>query len=49
MGAWSADSKTHVAHMDSGDFYGSEKSVTLVEAGSVKIEFVGRRRQQSPC
>lgn len=38
MGAWSADSKTHVAHMDSGDFYGSEKSALIAEAGSVKIE-----------
>ncbi len=28
MGGWSPDSKTHVAHMESGDFYGSEKSVT---------------------
>ena len=41
MGAWSPDSKTHVAHMTSGDFYGSEKAVTLPEAGSFKIEFVG--------
>jgi isocitrate dehydrogenase len=41
MGAWSADSKTHVAHMSGGDFYGSEKSVTVAEAGSFKIEFVG--------
>lgn len=40
MGAWSADSKTHVAHMDSGDFYGSEKSVTISKAGNVKIEFI---------
>jgi isocitrate dehydrogenase len=38
MGAWSADSKTHVAHMDKGDFYGSEKSVLIAEAGNVKIE-----------
>jgi isocitrate dehydrogenase len=38
MGAWSKDSKTHVAHMSGGDFYGSEKSVTVAEAGSVKIE-----------
>ena len=38
MGAWSADSKTHVAHMDSGDFYGSEKSALIAEAGNVKIE-----------
>jgi isocitrate dehydrogenase len=41
MGAWSPDSKTHVAHMNAGDFYGSEKAVTLAEAGSFKIEFVG--------
>ncbi len=41
MGAWSPDSKTHVAHMNAGDFYGSEKSVTVAEAGSFKIEFVG--------
>jgi isocitrate dehydrogenase len=40
MGAWSADSKTHVAHMNAGDFYGSEKSVTLAEAGAVRIELV---------
>lgn len=41
MGAWSADSKTHVAHMNASDFYGSEKSVTVSEAGAVRIEFVG--------
>ncbi len=41
MGAWSADSKTHVAHMNAGDFYGSEKSVTITEAGNMRIEFVG--------
>jgi len=40
MGAWSADSKTHVASMSQGDFYGSEKSVTVKEATDVKIEFV---------
>ena len=40
MGAWSPDSKTHVAHMDAGDFYHSEKSVTMKKAGNVKIEFV---------
>jgi len=38
MGAWAADSQTHVAYMESGDFYGSEKAVTLAAAGSVKIE-----------
>ena len=37
MGAWSADSKSHVASMSEGDFYGSEKSVTISEAGNVKI------------
>lgn len=41
MGAWSAGSKTHVAHMAQGDFYGSEKSLTVAEADSFKIEFVG--------
>lgn len=38
MGKWSSDSKTHVSSMDHGDFYGSEKSVTLENAGSVNIE-----------
>lgn len=38
MGAWSADSKAHVAHMDHGDFYGSEKSALIAQAGNVKIE-----------
>ncbi len=42
MGAWSADSKTHVAHMSAGDFYGSEKSVTVDSATNVRIEFVGK-------
>lgn len=41
MGAWSADSKTHVASMPGNDFYGSEKSVTVKEATDVKIEFTG--------
>ena len=41
MGAWSADSKTHVASMEQGDFYGSEQSVTVTEGTDVKIEFVG--------
>ncbi|SDI46129.1 NADP-dependent isocitrate dehydrogenase [Propionivibrio dicarboxylicus] len=42
MGAWSADSKTHVAHMQQGDFYGSEKSLTLPEATTARIEFVAK-------
>jgi isocitrate dehydrogenase len=40
MGKWSTDSKTHVSHMTTGDFYGSEKSVVMAQAGDVKIEFV---------
>ena len=40
MGPWSKDSKTHVAHMDGGDFYGSEQSATVDKAGSLKIELV---------
>ena len=42
MGAWSPDSKTHVSHMNSGDFYHSEKSTTMKKAGTVKIEFVDK-------
>ncbi|MBV2127527.1 NADP-dependent isocitrate dehydrogenase [Arsukibacterium indicum] len=38
MGAWQADSASHVAHMQSGDFYGSEQSVTLTAADSLRIE-----------
>lgn len=40
MGAWAEDSKTHVAHMSEGDFYGSEKSITVAEDTTFKIEFV---------
>ena len=42
MGKWTKDSKTHVAHMTAGDFFGNEKSVTINEkaAGKGKIEFV---------
>ncbi|HEY0665562.1 MAG TPA: NADP-dependent isocitrate dehydrogenase [Gallionella sp.] len=42
MGKWEKTSKTRVAHMNSGDFYGSEKSVTVSEAVSTRIEFAGR-------
>src|SRR5688572_15696090 len=38
MGAWSRDSKTHVAHMQRGDFYESEQSALVTGAGSVRIE-----------
>ena len=40
MGKWSADSKTKVVSMAEGDFYGSEKSVTVQDASQFKIEFV---------
>ncbi|BAW96276.1 isocitrate dehydrogenase, NADP-dependent [[Synechococcus] sp. NIES-970] len=38
VGAWSEASKSHVAHMTAGDFYGSEKSVVLETANNLKIE-----------
>jgi isocitrate dehydrogenase len=38
MGEWSKDSKSHVASMSEGDFYGSEKSLTLPSATEVKID-----------
>ncbi len=40
MGAWTSDSKTHVATMTHGDFRSNEKSVTVPEATDVKIELV---------
>jgi isocitrate dehydrogenase len=42
MGAWSKDSQTRVAHMDGGDFYGSEKSTVVGKAGHVSIEWFGK-------
>lgn len=42
MGEWSPASQTHVAHMRGGDFYSSEKSLTVEKATDVKIEFVGK-------
>ena len=42
MGAWSADSKSHVAHMAQGDFYGSEKSALIEQAGTVKIALTAK-------
>jgi len=40
MGTWSSDSKTHVAHMNGGDFRSNEKSITMSKASSVNIEFI---------
>ncbi len=39
MGAWSPDSQSHVASMESGDFFGSEKSTTIEKDSSARIEF----------
>ena len=47
MGAWSNDSKSNVASMSEGDFYGSEKSLTLAEATAVTIEFVDASGQST--
>lgn len=41
MGAWSSESKTSVAHMTSGDFYGSENSTTAAAEGNFRIVFYG--------
>lgn len=41
MGKWSPDSQSHVASMSEGDFYGSEKSVTVASKTQVKINFIG--------
>lgn len=45
MGAWTKESRTHVASMDVNDFYGSEKSITLAAADTFKIEFVSKDGQ----
>ena len=42
MQEWPEESKARVAHMTSGDFYGSEQAVTIEKAGSAKIEYVAR-------
>ena len=41
MGKWSKDSKSHVSSMPEGDFYGSEKSVTIPSATSINIVLYG--------
>ncbi|WP_110972434.1 NADP-dependent isocitrate dehydrogenase [Pseudomonas huaxiensis] len=42
MGAWAADSKSHVAHMSNGDFYGSEKAALIEADDSLRIELLGK-------
>jgi len=39
-GTWDESVKTHVSHMDSDDFYGNEKSITMKKADTFRIEFV---------
>ena len=41
MGAWSADSRSHVAFMSGGDFYGTEVATTVPAATNARIELVG--------
>ena len=40
MGKWSADSKSHVAHMPDGDFVSNEKSTTFETADDLKVQLV---------
>lgn len=41
MGVWASDSKTSVAHMDHGDFYGTENSTTVESDGQFRIVYYG--------
>jgi len=41
MGVWSADSKTSIVNMESGDFYGTENSTTVEAEGKFRIVFYG--------
>lgn len=43
LGPWSRDSKAHVAHMTTGDFYGSERSITLGAPTTVRYEFADQQ------
>ncbi|HEX4050996.1 MAG TPA: NADP-dependent isocitrate dehydrogenase [Steroidobacteraceae bacterium] len=43
MGAWSAESRTHVAHMQEGDFFANEQSVAIEAAGALRIELQDRQ------
>ena len=42
LGAWTPDSRSHVAHMTAGDFYGNEKSAVMENGGDFRIEFVSQ-------
>ena len=47
MGAWSSDSKSRVAHMNDGDFFGSEQSCTFAQTDSLSIVFVNEQGERS--
>jgi isocitrate dehydrogenase len=47
MGAWSGNSKSHVAHMSDGDFYSSEQSAVIGKAGTLKIEHTDARGKKT--
>ena len=42
LGEWESDSKSHISTMDSGDFFSNEKSTTIRNSKTVKIEFVSK-------
>ena len=46
MGKWTPSCATHVAHMNDGDFYHNEQSITLQEADSYKIVFVNENGEE---
>jgi isocitrate dehydrogenase len=43
LGAWTPESKTHVAHMEEGDFFENEKTIVMSEAGTLKFEFIDEK------
>jgi isocitrate dehydrogenase len=47
MGAWTASSKSHVTHMNDGDFYSSEKSAVIRKAGKLRIEFTDEHAKKT--
>ena len=47
MGAWSASSKSHVAHMSDGDFYSSEQSAVIANAGTLRVEHTDARGRRT--
>lgn len=47
LGQWAKDSKSHVAHMKSGDFFANEKSLTIPEATEVKFVFEDKTGKQT--